>query len=241
MGRNRIDQFAVSWAFFLLPYMEETAVYNSWDSKAMVYDLKNKDAMRTPIETYACPSRRRAAADRNFDNNNAPPPAAAVGVATLADYSANAGIKLLTGLVGPDENAAVFGGYSRLEAGPIFSGSHISARQVEDGLSKTMAIGERHLPPVPANTPPDMEDYAIGDTASIAGDTPHTTFRCAEDGLAAGPEDKDRNKFGSAHAAGLVQCVFLDGHVRGLRPDIAVAVLKALSTIGGGESLPDDD
>ena len=26
-------------------------------------------AMRTPIETYACPSRRKAAADRNFDNN----------------------------------------------------------------------------------------------------------------------------------------------------------------------------
>ena len=28
MGRNRFDQYAVSWAFFLLPYMEETAVYN---------------------------------------------------------------------------------------------------------------------------------------------------------------------------------------------------------------------
>jgi hypothetical protein len=29
--------------------------------------------------------------------------------------------------------------------------------------------------------------------------------------------------------------------VRGLRPDIAVAVLKALSTIGGGEIVPDDE
>ena len=37
------------------------------------------------------------------------------------------------------------GGYRRIEAGPIFSGSHVSARQVEDGLSKTIAIGERHL------------------------------------------------------------------------------------------------
>ena len=73
MGRNRFDQFAVSWAFFLLPYMEETAVYNSWDSKARVDDPTNKHAMRTPIDTYACPSRRSAAADRNFDNNDAPP------------------------------------------------------------------------------------------------------------------------------------------------------------------------
>src|SRR6188508_3723218 len=53
MGRNRFDQFAVSWAFFLLPYMEETAVYNSWNSKAKVYEAANNAAMRTPIETYA--------------------------------------------------------------------------------------------------------------------------------------------------------------------------------------------
>src|SRR3954468_6646961 len=29
MGRNAINQKAVSWAFFLLAYMEETAIYNS--------------------------------------------------------------------------------------------------------------------------------------------------------------------------------------------------------------------
>ena len=139
------------------------------------------------------------------------------------------------------KQASVFGQYNRVDAGPIFSGSQISARQVEDGLSKTIAIAERHLPPVPANTPPEMEHYAIGDTASIAGDTPHTTFRCTENGLATGIDDPDRSKFGSSHSGGLVQAVFLDGHVRGLRPDIAVAVLKALSTIGGGEIVPDDE
>jgi prepilin-type N-terminal cleavage/methylation domain-containing protein/prepilin-type processing-associated H-X9-DG protein len=239
MGRNRFDQFAVSWAFFLLPYMEETAAYNSYDSKARVDDARNAPAMRTPIETLACPSRRRAAADRNFDNNNQPP--VVLASATLADYSANAGIQLLTGMVNADENVTVFGQYKRTEAGPIFSGSHISARQVEDGLSNTIAIAERHLPPVPANTATDMEDYAIGDTASIAGDTPHTTFRCSENGLATGIDDKDRTKFGSSHSGGVVQAVFLDGHVRGLKPDIALAVLKALSTIGGGEIVPDED
>ena len=94
----------------------------------------------------------------------------------------------------------MFGEFNRVDAGPIFSGSRISARQVEDGLSKTIAIAERHLPPVPENTPPEMEDYEIGDTASIAGDTPHTTFRCTEKGLATSIDDKDRNKFGSSHS-----------------------------------------
>ena len=241
MGRNQFDQWAVSWAFFILPYMEETSVYNSWDPHAKVYEPQNKQAMRTPVETYACPSRRRAAADRNFDNNGAAPPADAIGVATLADYSANAGIQMMTGMLNADENIKIFGQYNRAEAGPIFSGSHISARQVEDGLSNTLAIAERHLPPVPANTPEEMKDFAIGDTAAIAGDTPNTTFRCAEKGLATNIDDPSIEKFGSSHSSGLVQAVFLDGHVRGIRPDIAIPVLKALSTIGGGEIIPDGD
>jgi prepilin-type N-terminal cleavage/methylation domain-containing protein len=240
MGRNAFDQKSVSWAFFLLPYMEETAVFNSYNSQARVDDVANASAMRTPIATYACPSRRQAAADRNFDNNEQPPLPDAMGVATLADYSANAGIKLMTGMVGSDDSANSFGGYDRAEAGPIFSGSRIGARQVSDGLSKSIAIAERHLPPVPENTPPEMEHHAIGDTASIPGDTPHTTFRTSENGLAEGPDDTNREKFGSSHSS-VVQAVFLDGHVKGLRTDIAIAVLKAMSTIGGGEMTPDVD
>jgi len=240
MGRNKFDQYGVSWAFFLLPYLEETAIYNSYDSKARVDDPQNVATMRTPIETYACPSRRKAAADRNFDNNEQPPLPTALGVATLADYSANAGLQLMTGMVGIDESATSFGGYDRAEAGPIFSGSRVGARQVSDGLSKTMAVGERHLPPVPENTPAGMEHHAIGDTAAIAGDTPQTTFRCTDYGVAEGPEDPSNSKFGSSHSNGMVQAVFLDGHVSGLRPDIALVVLKAISTIGGGEITADE-
>src|ERR1044071_7970879 len=101
-----------------------------------------------------------------------------------------------------ETSGGIFGGYSRIEAGPIFSGSHIGARQVEDGLSKTIAIGERHLPPVPDGTADEMKDYAIGDTAAIPGDTPHTTFRCTEGGLAASQDDPNHDKFGSSHASG---------------------------------------
>src|SRR4029079_6184510 len=123
MGRNGFDQKAVSWAFFLLPYMEETAIYNSWDRNAKANNPPNEATMRTPIEAYACPSRRRAAADRNFDNNNAAPSPDMIGVATLADYSANAGIKLLTGMTSDEGSHGIFGNYSRIVAGPIFSGS----------------------------------------------------------------------------------------------------------------------
>jgi prepilin-type N-terminal cleavage/methylation domain-containing protein/prepilin-type processing-associated H-X9-DG protein len=239
MGRNRFDQFAVSWSFFLLPYIEESAIYASFDPNARVDEDSNAEAMRTPIEIYACPSRRSAAADRNFDNNDSPPKV--LGAATLSDYAANAGLEYDTGMVGGDASASVFGQYNRTDSGPIFSGSRINARQVTDGLSNTIAVGERHLPPPPPGTPPEMEHYTVGDTAAIPGDTPHTAFRGAGTGLAEGPDDPDRTKFGSAHAGKLVQFVFLDGHVRGLRPDVAIAVLKTLCTIGGGETIPDEE
>ena len=74
MGRNRIRPVrACRGRFSCCPTWKRRPIYNSWDSKARVDDAKNAQAMRTPIETYACPSRRRAAADRNFDNNDNPP------------------------------------------------------------------------------------------------------------------------------------------------------------------------
>jgi prepilin-type N-terminal cleavage/methylation domain-containing protein/prepilin-type processing-associated H-X9-DG protein len=241
MGRNRIDQKAVSWAYFLLPQIEEIAVYSAYDRNATVDDLANAKTMRTPIETYACPTRRRAEANRNFDNNDSPPPPEDMGVASLGDYAANAGLQYDTGMLGGDNgDITIFGQYHRAEAGPIFSGSRISARQVSDGLSKTLAIGERHIPPVPANTSPEMEHYAIGDTAFIAGDNPHTTFRGSEKGLATGRDDPDKTKFGSEHPS-VVQFAYLDGHVEALDKSISVDTLKALSTIGGDEVVPEGE
>ena len=238
MGRNRIDQKAVSWAYFLLPQLEETAIYSAYNKNATVDDLANAQTMRTPVEAYACPTRRKAAADRNFDNNDSPPQPDDLGVASLGDFAANAGKQYDTGMIGGDTGAAVFGQYNRREAGPIFSGSRVGARQVSDGLSKTLAIGERHLPPVPANTAPEMEHYAVGDTAFIAGDTPHTTFRGSENGLATGPDDPDKTKFGSEHTS-VVQFAYLDGHVEALDKEISKETLTALSTIGGDEVVPE--
>src|SRR5215211_3597331 len=44
MGRNGMDQKAVSWAFFILPYLEETAIYNSWAPTYRVDDERNSAA-----------------------------------------------------------------------------------------------------------------------------------------------------------------------------------------------------
>jgi prepilin-type N-terminal cleavage/methylation domain-containing protein len=236
MGRNGTKQTHVSWAYFILPYLEERTVYDAFDKTKDVYHDNNKRAMRTPIEVYACPSRRRAAADRNFDNDDQPP--TVLGAATLGDYAGNAGHDADTDL---DD-----GRIDLTEAGPLITEAQLGERRIIDGLSKTFAVGERHIPPIPANVAGNMEHFEIGDTCFLAGDTLHTILCGSEDGLAQGLDDLPRDsdgtvdypdeRFGSPHS-GVVLFVYLDGHVSSVATEINLNTLKALSTVGGGETV----
>jgi prepilin-type N-terminal cleavage/methylation domain-containing protein/prepilin-type processing-associated H-X9-DG protein len=236
MGRDRTDQFGVSWAFRLLPQLEETTMYASRVKTKRVDDAANDTAMRTPVQVYACPSRRTAAADRNFDNNDTPPLPEAIGVASLGDYAGNAGYSYTTGMEKVVADTFTTDLVNTAEAGPIYSGSKISGRRVEDGLSNTLAVGERHIPPADSNRPPEMQEYGQGDTAFLSGDTPYTTLRGCADGLATGQDDASNTKFGGPHP-GVVMFVYLDGHVAPVSDSIDVDTLKALSTIAGGETV----
>jgi prepilin-type N-terminal cleavage/methylation domain-containing protein len=230
-GCNGTDSKSVSWAYYLLPYMEENAVFEAYDKNYRVDHQVNARAMRTPIEIYACPSRRRAAADRNFDNDGNPP--VVLAAASLGDYAANAGSDEDMGL---DPDQFINGAINKELAGPIYTKSQLSARQITDGLSNTLAIGERHLRPVPADTPPEMEHYAIGDTAFLAGDCLDTILAGTDAGLAQDSNDHHDHLFGSSHS-GVVQFVFLDAHVDGINKDIQNKALLALSTYAGGETV----
>jgi prepilin-type N-terminal cleavage/methylation domain-containing protein/prepilin-type processing-associated H-X9-DG protein len=235
-GRNGTDQYAVGWSFYLLPYMEESTLYKSHVDSARADDTANSLSMRTPLNIYACPTRRGPAADRNFDNNDAVPLVLAAG--SLGDYAGNAGTTYDIGMITGEATAAKeFGQYDATKAGPIFSGSHIALRNVSDGLSKTIAVGERHIPPVPTGTPPNMDHYMQGDTAFISGDMPRTLFAGAAGGLAVDEhDDSGLAKFGSAHP-GITQFLFLDGHVTALSDNISPTDLAALCTMSGGETV----
>jgi prepilin-type N-terminal cleavage/methylation domain-containing protein len=235
-GLNVIDQFAVSWAYFILPQMEDQAVYDAFIKTQRVDSAANGRAMRTPVSVYACPSRRPAAADRNFDNNDQPPLVLATG--TLGDYAANAGLEENMGM---DIDHFLDGPLRRqidlAQAGPIFTKSAISERRVTDGLSHTLAVGEKHIRPRQDGWAENMVQYQQGDTAFLAGDRMTTVLRGAEDGLADGPDDDDGEVFGGPHS-GVTLFVYLDGHSDGVSNDVHIETLKALSTVGGGENIP---
>ena len=141
MGRETHWQQGVSWAFHMLPFMEMQNVYDSFVKELPVFDDQNALAMRTPVDVFFCPTRRQPSADRDFDNNDSP--STKQDVAAGGDYAANAGVNYRFGTRASDwTDTPDFG----VVVGPIFTRSKIKARQVTDGLSQTLAIGERHIP-----------------------------------------------------------------------------------------------
>jgi prepilin-type N-terminal cleavage/methylation domain-containing protein/prepilin-type processing-associated H-X9-DG protein len=225
-GRNGTDPMSVAWSYYLLPYIEQQAIFDAFDPAFPVYADENALAMRTPIEIYTCPSRRAPAADRNFDNDDEWPIVLAAGA--LGDYAANSGDDTDTGM---DDDGVDF-----TDAGPIFTYSEISGRQVTDGLSQTLAIGERHIPPEDPDERAEMQHFEQGDTAFLAGDHQKTIF--AEGDIARGVDDDSDDEFGSLHPS-VVQFVFLDGHVASVNSEIDDEVLEAMATIAGGEIIPE--
>jgi prepilin-type N-terminal cleavage/methylation domain-containing protein len=241
MGRDNTVQSSVSWAFRLLPYLEKNNIFAAFNKNFRVDEPENAAAMRTPVDVYACPSRRAAAADRDFDNNDQPPLVKAA--AALGDYAANAGNDYMNGVVnavgGADNGLRADSRPDSAQTGPIYSFSKISERMVTDGLSNTIAVGEKHKPQNPEATDPEMLHYYQGDNAFLAGDSPRTIFAETKSGIATGPDDPSNTKFGSEHN-GITHFMFLDGHVKGLKNDVDYQVLQAAGTIAGDEIVPED-
>ncbi len=228
-GRNSTNQKGISWAFELLPFMEQTAIHQAYVPEETVFADENIAAMRSPVDAFFCPSRRSPGADRDFDNNDAPP--VVEEAAAGGDYAANTGLHHLYGAF-PESNPYLDVDPA-LVVGPIFSFSKVKARQVTDGLSQTLAVGERHIPEKP-EAAPEKKHREQGDTAFFAADTPTTIFADTKDGLAENRFDESSEKFGSEHSQ-LVHFTFLDGHVTSINTDIELETLQHLSTIGDGE------
>lgn len=225
------EQHAVSWAFFLLPYVEEQPLYDAWDYRERCDSPVNELAMRSPVGLFYCPSRRSPAADRDFDNEGAPAVVQAAGAG--GDYAANAGLSTRSGMV-------EFG-RKKFDAetyGPMYTKSSVAARQVIDGLSKTICLGEKYLPPEDPNAAPGRVHAEQGDTAFFAGGNRHGAVRRSSAGFPDGDETYPGH-FGSEHP-GQSHFAFLDGSVHSLSHDLEIELFNSLAAVGDQGDLPAD-
>ena len=205
-------------------------MHESFVEGARVDDIKNSVAMRTVIPTYICPSRRGSDALVDFDDNDSAtktPKAAAPG-----DYAASAG---------PFAQYGNDGQKNPRESGAIYTRSQVKLRQVTDGTSKTLLVGDRHVIPKGAiATRRGFEDYDRGDTAFLSGDNPWTIFGATAPGFPTSKFDRNIDKFGSDHTGQIAQFVFLDVHVKPINYSISASVLHSLGVIADGRVIDEE-
>ena len=204
--RNKAEGYHVGWLVQVLPYIEENVAYKHVDFSVGVYDKKNEPVRRLKMRMFLCPSD-------------------AYGYARP-----RGGGQAGTGEPGDVAISTYAGCHNDVEApidqdnhGVLFLNSHVGSRDVTDGTSHTIYVGEKSV---------DEHELDLGwmsgtrATLRNTGELPNASRpgrpRPAEPGALAGqpaeaakegPADLKVGGFSSSHPGGL-NVVLGDGSCR---------------------------
>jgi prepilin-type processing-associated H-X9-DG protein len=160
--------------------------------------------------------------------------------------------KAMTG-IGHPSTTDTFGGYwdevqdalayNRAGKG-LFHGDGYSGLQPErmasilDGTSNTLAVGERHTKTHFTRGPFWGDSFNLYSTGAA---WPYSITLQPDYDACQAQVNANYCKYGwgSLHTGNLMNWVFADGHVRSVTANIDMNVFMALSTIAGGEVIPD--
>lgn len=214
------------WASMLLPTMEQTTTFSAINFSLNVEAPANLTARLVGVNSFLCPSDRVEASwpavNRDFVTGA---PLTEICRVAPSNYVGMSG----TSEPGPDGE------------GILFRGSRIAFRDITDGLSQTIAIGERsHLLGV-ANWPgavtgaylfdDDGDQIGTQDLETAAG----MILGHAGEGAGPGSNRSEPNQFYSMHAGRGVNFLFADGHVSFLKSTMNYKTYLGLATRSGGE------
>ncbi len=260
------EEVGMAWGIAILPFMEEQATFDLFDySGTKNYlsteingsGLSNRQAGERSVSTYLCPDEQLA-----FE------PFFAHGVNwAIGSYRAVSGsidqIQQNTGAYvwwdrlneGGNGTRKEFNNYrgALVAASDRVNGKATRIGMVTDGTSKTAMVGEVH----PGEEAPRRNAWASGWRYHSKGhfirdengkssiyrtSTVADCIRSARNrppGLG-GDEPLCFRSFSTAHAGGVINFVYCDGSIHGVRDVISDDVFLALGTIAGEEAITDD-
>lgn len=216
------------WGTLLLPYIEQNALRGQLRLDQPIEYMANSVTRTKPVTDYLCPSDTTESIWSSFTGwgDDGPVPDSKVCDIAAANYLAMSGA-----------------GHLRVAGtGLFFRNSRIGFRDVTDGASNTIAVGER-ASALGEATWVGATTGAILPLMQYDEDVPYRLFYHAsamvlgqtlEHGDPDGPTGK-LGMFSSQHAGGGVNFVFADGHVAFFSPETDPLLLQALSTRAGGE------
>ena len=239
-----LGQGEATWTLRILPYLEETTAFDLWQPYLDLrhcYYLATDQARQFEVPLFFCPSRREPgggwlSVEKNFRADGIP---ATGGPGALADYAGNGGSgddddTVSNGLFAYPQYSGGSAGPDPLDSNKLIWKHRLSFARVQDGLSKTLLLGEKHVRP---------DEYGTefgGDISTYNDDRGETLVRMASADypLAEGPEgDKPsarENQFGGVHP-GVCQFTMGDGSVVSIAITIDADVLRRLADRNDGE------
>lgn len=247
-----------AWFYAILPFIEEQALHDMGSGltgSARQAALQKRDA--TPIAAANCPSRRsggpypRTSGSSAISGNGSGATITyAVTEAARGDYAVNVGDetdfdKRCREISPQDYNTNVAGFPPPLTSysGVSFCGSAVKLRQITDGTSKTIALGERYIP---AGVYNNLDAWGADDWMMYTGfqdDVVRSTFFDALTPTHTPRQDTDnvsslgaivpRELFGSPHTAGCMMSM-CDGSVELVAYSVDPEVFRQMGNRGDG-------
>jgi prepilin-type N-terminal cleavage/methylation domain-containing protein len=219
-----------TWAVMILPFLEQTALYRKWNLGLNYYD-QTFEAQQAVYKGFFCPSRRTAnPGDGSIDlgtRSTTSLPTHPLTKGACSDYAASVYPAEPNPVISPSPacDPPECGSPTEPSAALIIAESQAAFRlwtgvrfgDIEDGLSNTILIGEKHVPKGYLGQFP-------WDCSAYNGNYPMCSERTIDPfNPTAPPLTTDRHStaltFGSWHA-GVVQFVFADGSVHALKESI---------------------
>jgi prepilin-type N-terminal cleavage/methylation domain-containing protein/prepilin-type processing-associated H-X9-DG protein len=241
------------WATFLLPYMDQVNVYNQINLNQNIGSGSNAPVSQSSLTIFQCPSDGNQQAFAVYDSTFSSP---LTTVAHSNYVACNGWEECFNGAGGNPQPGSGVDGLSGLfgpaGVGMFWRNSKVTASRVTDGLSNTIAVGERSsnhspstwtgavaggrcpawmamLPPSPYSAPPGPPyDNADFGEALILAHCNATHLPNADFPI------YDPDTFYSYHMGG-TNFLFGDGSVRFISSFVNGQTYQALSTIAGGE------
>jgi prepilin-type N-terminal cleavage/methylation domain-containing protein len=233
----RIEDHWANWSILLLPYVEEVAFSKRWDLGKRYYDHPD-DVRKTEVGIMYCPSRGR----ENRIAIDTPDGTAKYEGAT-GDYAAVSGDRRV--FTNPDPTDSWFDGTNATgvfkrakkstvkKTGSIVTAwkSAIQLRNITDGTSKTLALGEKLVPLA-------KQTVSVGDGSIWNGDHEWNYARIAGPGYVLNDSNAATTNwtlvFGSDHRGGVVNFALCDASVRSLSDETDSQTLGYLTNRNDG-------
>jgi prepilin-type N-terminal cleavage/methylation domain-containing protein/prepilin-type processing-associated H-X9-DG protein len=252
-----------AWGSMILPYMEQTPVYNSINFNLSVAFHDNDTCSLTPLSVYLCPSDSGPSLVPVFEDPPDPANPGSYNASHIVDTLARSNYVGMYGigeicsqsnaLDSPNNGAGGSPGNPLGQhAGMFYRNSRVGFADVTDGTSNTIAVGERSHNLSYVCWPARSIDGWLGKTSPIEGGTDQfnpSPEECWTQVLGpAGLEDGNRTinnpeahveDYWSRHPGG-ANFLFSDGSVHFLKSTINPIPWRAMATRNFGEIISSD-